>query len=76
MSPPQQNYHFVECSIFFPSANIYDRVTTESDLMSYNKIFHFQSVLCLTTTATRSSSVKMSPPQQNIVIYQKNQETG
>ena len=53
---------------------MYHSVTTETDLMQCNNIFHIQSILCFITTATRSSSVKMSPLQENVVIYQKNQE--
>ena len=53
---------------------MYYMVTTETDLMPYNNISYIQFILCFITIATRSSSVKMFPPQQNIVIYQKNQE--
>ena len=49
-------------------------VTTEVDLIPYNKISHIQFILCFITRDIRSSKVKMSPPQQNVLIYQKNQE--
>ena len=53
---------------------MYHRVTIETALKPYNNISHIQSILCFITTATRSVSVKMFPPQQNVVIYQKNEE--
>ena len=53
---------------------MYQRVTTETDLLPYNNVSHVQSIFYFITTAAMSSLVKMSPPQQNAVIYQKNQE--
>ena len=53
---------------------MYHRATTETGLMSFDDIFHIQPILCFIATATRSSSVKMSSPRQNVVISQKNQE--
>ena len=53
---------------------MYHRITTEIDLEPYNNISHIQSILCFITKGVRSSTVKMSPLQKNVLIYQKNQE--
>ena len=53
---------------------MYHRATAETGLMSFDDTSHIQPILCFIATATRSSSVKISSPQQNFVIYQKNQE--
>ena len=74
MSPPQQNYHFLDCRVFFLWANMCHRITTEIDLVPYDNISHIQSILSFTTKSIRSSTIKMSPLQQNVLISQKNQE--
>ena len=53
---------------------MYYRVTTETDLIPYNNISHILFILCFIAKGISSSTVKMSPPQQNVLIYQKNQE--
>ena len=52
---------------------MYHRVTTEINLMQQN-ISHIYSILCFITRGIRSNAVKMSPPQQKVVIYQKNKK--
>ena len=53
---------------------MYHMVTTEIDLIPHNSISHVQSILCFITKGIRSSTVKMSHPEENVLIYQKNQE--
>ena len=56
------------------SASMYQKIATEIDLVPCNSISHIQSILCFITKGIRSSTVKMSPPQENVLIYQKSQE--
>ena len=37
-------------------------------------ISYIQLILCFITKGIKSSPVKMSPPRQNVLTYQKNQE--
>ena len=37
-------------------------------------ISYIQSILCIITKGIRPSTVKISPPQQNALIYLKNQK--
>ena len=53
---------------------MYHRVTTEIDFIPYNNIFHIQFILCFITKGIRSSTVKMSALQHDVLIYQKDQE--
>ena len=53
---------------------MYHMITTEIDLIPHDSISHFQSILCFVTKGIRSSTVKMSHPEENVLIYQKNQE--
>ena len=49
-------------------------IIAHDKLLEKAQISHIQSILCIITKAIKSSTVKMSPPQQNVLIYEKNQE--
>ena len=53
---------------------MHHRMTTEIYLVLYKNISHIQTNFCFIKKGIRSSAVKMSPQQQNVLIYQKNQE--
>ena len=53
---------------------MYHRMTTEIYLVPYKNISHIQTNFCCIKKGIRSSTVKMSSPQQNVLIYPKNQE--
>ena len=49
-------------------------IISHNELLEKILISHFDFILCIITKGIWSSTVKMSSPQQNALMYQKNQE--